>query len=837
MLFIVTALVSFFVAILAIKRRSVVAAGELSWLMIATGLGAFWLIFETSAPDMAGKIFWTKLEYSSGLAVPVLYLLFAFRFTGNNKLLTRKNIILLFIIPSLTFLLAVTNEKHNLIWSGYSPISEKTNLMEYFHGIWFWIGYISYSYIMLLIAAVYIINYLIHQAGTFRSQAWVIFCGGMFPWIASIIYLMGASPVRGLDLTPFSLTVSGSLAAYAILHFRFLDLVPVARETLVEILPDGILAIDSRNRIQDINAAAINFLGISGKNIIGTDVSLSGATVTNLLNAVVEKNSSDRIEVGENNNIKSYSIIKKAIKDNRGSRLVIIRDITLQMRSIEALKESESQKSAILRALPDMLFVLNPDGCFIDYFTADSSKLILPGFEFIGKNITAVFPPYLALEAITSLKKSYLNNELVCFSYSVDNVGKKEYYEARIIPATSDKILVIVRDMTDQKLTEQELIKAKDMAEESDRLKSAFLANMSHEIRTPMNGIMGFTELMEMTDISNVEKHEYLSIIRKSGDRMLNIINDIIDISKIESGQMKVLISKTNVKEQIDSIYSFFKPEADAKGIQLIKSNSLPAKESVIETDTDKLIAILTNLVKNSIKFTDSGFVEFGFEKKNNYFEFLIKDSGIGIGKEQQKYIFERFRQGSELLRRNYEGTGLGLSISKAYTEMLGGTIWFDSELGKGSEFRFRIPYKPVRESPEELPLAAVEKPMNPKIKELVVLIVEDDKPSELLIKRLVSPFSKKILIADNGLKAIEICRENPDVDLVLMDVKLPEMDGYEAIQHIRKFNKDLIIIAQTAFGLLGDKEKALKAGFNDYISKPIKSDLLQSLIEKYFSN
>lgn len=570
--FIATSLVSFFVAFLAFQRRSVIGARELAWLMLAAGSGAFWLIFEAAAPTMSEKIFWSKLEYTGGVSTPVLYLIFILRFTGRDKMLTLKNTLLLFLIPTVTFLLALTNEKHNLIWSGFSPISEKTNLMDYYHGTWFWIGYVAYNYLLLFISSIYIIHFILHQTKAFRSQAWLIFTGGMFPWIVSVIYLTGNSPVPALDLTPFSITLSGVLAGYAILYSRLLDLIPVARETLVEIIPDGIIVLDSQNRIQDINGAAISFLDIRKKDVIGSDAGSSGAAVTNLLNAAIHENPFDMIEVRENNDVKTYSITKQPIKRQHGSRLVIIRDIT-------------------------------------------------------------------------NMKK-----------------------------------------------TEEELIKAKEHAEESDRLKSAFLANMSHEIRTPLNGILGFTELLNSSDLTDKEQDDYLEIIKKGGDRLLKIINDIIDISKIESGQMLVSISKTNISEQLKTIYSFFKPEADSKGINLIFMNAPQEEEIIIATDAEKLYAIQTNLVKNAIKFTQSGFVEFGFVKKKKILEFFVKDTGTGIRSDQKEFIFERFRQGNDTLTRNFEGTGLGLSISKAYVEMLGGKIWVESEYGKGSVFHFTIP-------------------------------------------------------------------------------------------------------------------------------------------------
>ena len=239
---------------------------------------------------------------------------------------------------------------------------------------------------------------------------------------------------------------------------------------------------------------------------------------------------------------------------------------------------------------------------------------------------------------------------------------------------------------------------AKEKAEESDRLKSAFLTNMSHEIRTPMNGILGFAELLKEPNLTDEEQQEFIRIIGQSGARMLNTINNIVDISKIESGLIKVDIKESNINEQIEFIYKFFKPEVESKGLQFFFKNGLQLKEAVIKTDIEKIYAILTSLIKNAIKFTDEGSIEFGYEKKGKYLEFFVKDTGMGINQSQKEIIFERFRQGSESLTRKYEGSGLGLSISKSYVEMLDGKIWVESEERKGSIFYFTIPYNAVSE-------------------------------------------------------------------------------------------------------------------------------------------
>ncbi|HSQ46641.1 MAG TPA: ATP-binding protein [Lutibacter sp.] len=380
-----------------------------------------------------------------------------------------------------------------------------------------------------------------------------------------------------------------------------------------------------------------------------------------------------------------------------------------------------------------------------------------------------------------------------------------------------------------------ELIIAKERAEESDRLKSAFLANMSHEIRTPMNGILGFAGLLTSPNLTGEKQQEYIKIIENSGKRMLNIINDIVSISKIESGILEVNISESNLNNQMEYIHNFFQSETDKKDILFIIKNSLEKKNVMIKTDKEKLYAVMTNLVKNAIKFTNTGTIEFGCKKKNNFLEFYVKDSGVGIRKEQKTLIFERFRQGSESLSRNYEGAGLGLSISKAYVELLGGKIWVESEEGKGATFYFTIPYLAIKKEMEVNKVVVAELIEKNLTNNLKILITEDDETTQELISIQIKKYSKEVLIARNGLEAIQICRKNPDIDLILMDVKMPEMNGYEATKQIRQFNNKVIIIAQTAYALLEDKEKSIDTGFNDYISKPFKNATFSELMEKHF--
>ncbi|HEY5123111.1 MAG TPA: ATP-binding protein, partial [Ignavibacteria bacterium] len=435
------------------------------------------------------------------------------------------------------------------------------------------------------------------------------------------------------------------------------------------------------------------------------------------------------------------------------------------------------------------------------------------------------------IEDITLRKKAEQELIIANKELSFQNKEKEKRADELII---ANKELAYQNREKEKRATE--LTIAKEKAEESDRLKSAFLTNMSHEIRTPMNGILGFTELLREPNLTSDEQQDYIQTIQISGARMLNTINNIVDVSKLESGLTKVDIKETNINEKIEFTYKFFKPEVEIKGLQFFVKNGLPSKEAVIKTDNEKVYGILTNLVRNAIKFTYEGTIEFGYEKKGEYLEFFVKDTGVGIPENQKELIFERFRQGSESHNRGYEGSGLGLSIAKSYVEMLGGKIWVESEEGKGSTFYFTIPYNAVSEEKIEIVNVVSAEHKEVEIKNLKILIVEDDEISYSLLTRMLKKISKEVLHTITGVEAVDACRNNPDLDLVLMDIRMPLMDGNEATRKIRKFNRDVIIIAQTAYGFSGDREKAIEAGCNDYITKPISKTLLIGLILKYFN-
>lgn len=384
-------------------------------------------------------------------------------------------------------------------------------------------------------------------------------------------------------------------------------------------------------------------------------------------------------------------------------------------------------------------------------------------------------------------------------------------------------------------LIKKQLIIAKKKAEESDRLKSAFLANMSHEIRTPMNGIIGFSDLLRNNDLPEGKRSRYLDVINDNGRFLLMLINDIIDISKIQSGLIEIKNSKFNLNGLLDEIKIFFQGnlEFKKKNLELKTFFSLPGNASIIYTDKFRLQQVLTNLIGNAIKFTDKGFIEFGYKKINEkWLEFSVKDTGIGLPEEKVNMIFGRFTQVDSSITRKYGGSGLGLAISKGIVELLGGKISVKSSPGKGSLFTFTLPLQEV-ENKEQLPGEPKQIPVN-NIKGKKILIVEDDNTSILFLQELLADEGVQVVKANNGLEAIEIMKTEEDIVLVLMDINMPVMDGVSATREIKKILPHVPVIAQTANAMLHDRGKFLSNGFDNYITKPINKKLLLSLISQY---
>ena len=624
---------------------------------------------------------------------------------------------------------------------------------------------------------------------------------------------------------------------------------------------DAIITANNKGIIVEWNRGAEKIFGYSFDEISGKDLTIiipprfAQAHISGILR--IEQGGEKRVIgktveiIGLRKNGNEFPIELSLAQLETTSGLfftAIIRDVTEHKHAEEELRQSEERYRTIFENVGEGIGYVNQEEFFVFANTAADEIFGLPPGGLVGMNLQQ-FVSESQFENVKIETENRIKGKKSVYEIDITRPnGEKRNLILTAVPHTDkDKGFIgtygVFRDITERKKTEQELLTAKEHAEESDRLKSAFLANMSHEIRTPMNGILGFAGLLKEPGLSGEKQQKYIKIIEKSGARMLNIINDIVDISKVEAGLMEVVSSKTNINEQTEFIYTFFKPETDQKRINFSVNNSLPTKDVSLNTDREKIYAILTNLVKNAIKFCDNGSIEFGYDlidtneetEHTRSLRFYVKDTGIGIPVDRQKAIFERFIQADISDNRAFQGAGLGLSITKAYVEMLGGKIWVESIPEKGSTFFFTIPYNPIFEETSEQYRETAKREGENIADKMKVLIADDDETSQILISMILENIGTEFIKVKSGDEAVVACKNNPDLDLIFMDIKMPKMDGYEATRQIRKFNKNVIIFAQTAFALSGEREKAIDAGCNDYISKPYNETLLRTLMEKHF--
>jgi PAS domain S-box-containing protein len=459
-----------------------------------------------------------------------------------------------------------------------------------------------------------------------------------------------------------------------------------------------------------------------------------------------------------------------------------------------------------------------------------------------GNNISFIYPTDIQYETEKQYQQLFnaaLYPRVLEKTFQLNN-GTEKVIETKISFLEVDSkrlaMLQVMKYESELKLTERKYLKAKEKAEESDRLKTAFLSNLSHEIRTPMNGIIGFAGMLIDPDLPMDKRNQFIEIINSSSNQLLNLIDDIIDLSKIEAGQIEINNKEFCINNFLTEIFKYYLPHANSKGLNLIyQPNPLLPDNLNIYTDEIKLKQILSNLLNNALKFTHEGFIEFGAALKGNELEFYVKDTGIGVDKKLHNKIFERFTQADNTTTRRYGGTGLGLPISKSYVELLGGKIWIESSQNNGSILYFTIPYRTViapKRTDTILPKMEL-----PDWSSKTIIIAEDEETNFFYISEVFAGSGVHIVRAKTGFEAIEIVRNNPKIDLILMDIKMPELNGYEATKIVKQLNPSIPIIAQTAYALAGDRDTALEAGCDDYISKPVKKDKLLSIVSKFLTS
>ena len=531
--------------------------------------------------------------------------------------------------------------------------------------------------------------------------------------------------------------------------------------------------------------------------------------------------------------------------DNHGaatSVFGIFHDITEHKRIENELLSKEKRYRNLFDQSTDGILIVSKEGRILKANRRFCSLFEYNNEELLSREVYMLHPESEREKIADSFSRVNVENpseiELLCLTKS------GEIFLARITPSVIEvdgKVFIqaLFRDITEAKMAEAELRQAKERAEASDRLKSAFLANMSHEIRTPLNGILGFSQLLKMNSRSPEETQSYIDSIFNNGKHLLSLIEDIIDIAQIESGQLKINPSQFDLSEMMLETFSFFQNEIELRHqgkVTLTLDNDITESRHLI-SDGTRIRQVLYNLLNNANKFTRAGSINFGYiERANSVFEFYVTDTGVGIDTNYQKTIFNRFQQADDSLTRAHEGAGLGLTISKAVIEILGGEIWVNSEIGRGSDFRFTLRLQGAYISVEPQTSAT---PINSIISSLPpskVLIVEDEQINFDLLKGFLKRSHLELIHAKNGMEALEIAYRETDIDLVLMDIQMPQMDGYEATRRLKQLRPDLPIIAQTAHAMTEDRLKAAESGCDGFLTKPIIIKDLAKLLSQHLA-
>lgn len=529
--------------------------------------------------------------------------------------------------------------------------------------------------------------------------------------------------------------------------------------------------------------------------------------------------------------------------------MMIFTDISSYKETENALKESEEKYRSLLQTSPDAIVVSDKEGRLL--FVSDKTFSLFgyePDFPYQGIPLYEFVTPEhrnavkITLQELREKSGKQTNGEYTLVRkdgsvfFAEINSAILKGYNGEV-----NGIISVIRDITQRKIIEKELIQSKNKAEEADRLKTAFLSNMSHEIRTPMNAIVGFAELLTDPDLTEDKKLEYIGIIKSHGDSLLHLIDDILDLARIEAGQLKIKKTNCDPSEIIrevasafqEQLYSFGKTDID------LRIKSYPSCPEILYTDPSRLRQILNNLLSNAVKFTHQGFIEVGLYTQaisnQEFAVFYVEDSGIGMDPEKIPLIFDRFTQLDDSNSRIYPGTGLGLAITRNLVQLLGGFINVDSHKNIGTRFSVFLPNEQNNQT-HHVMISGTESKNIPDWSTKTIVLAEDEPANLYYLQEILQKTGITIYPAANGEEAVRLCRLHPEIDLVLMDIKMPVMDGFTATRLIKQFRSDIPVIAQTAYAMHDDEERCLREGCDGYIAKPVFQDALFAKLAPYLN-
>ena len=766
--------------------------------------------------------------------IPVPWLIFNLQYASLQRWITRGRIVGLCVIPAISTILILTNHLHGLFFTQihYSFIGFMRIQTGATYGPWFWV-HAAYSYLLILVGIVLLVRTALRSIHLYRAQSIALLVAAFIPLISNILYTF---KLMKFPATFTGFTITCVIVAISMYRFRFLDLNPIARDLLIDNMSGAMLVLDQTNRIVDINPAMAAFLDRPMKEVIGSpgEIVLERYPALLAYSRDAHKVQSE-IALPLGTKLGHYDLrITPLINDRQQliGRMLVLNDISARKEAEQALRRSEEFSMRLIAAIPDIVIHTNTQG---EILFINDKGLELGGSakeDIVGKNMLSFIAPE-DLEAVIQNTILMMEQPLGPKEYNlIISEAERSLYEVNgSVLKKEDGVpygmVYIVRDISERKRAEEALKEAKDAADAANRSKSVFLANMSHEIRTPMNAILGFAQLMQREPDLSPQSRERLDIINRSGEHLLSLINDILEMSKIEAGRSTFIPNTFDLHSLLHDLERMFHVRTDSKKLRFL-SEKIGDVPRLVITDEGKLRQVLINLLGNAVKFTEEGGIALRFraaaEKENTIqLQFEVEDTGPGMTEDEVGRLFQAFEQTGTGIKSG--GTGLGLALSRGFVQIMGGSISVASTIGKGTRLRFEIP---VREGKEEkAPQKDVKRRvlrLRPDQKEIRVLVADDRETNRRLLSQLLEVVGFPTREVVNGAEALRMVHEwKPQV--VLMDMTMPVMDGYEATRKIKASPdiKNTVIIAVTASAFEEDKQRVFAAGADGYVSKPFK--------------
>jgi PAS domain S-box-containing protein len=873
--FALTSLLCVVVALVAWRRRPAPGAAELVWLLVSCAQWSFVTALQWASADLSDQVFWFRMRFLGTQGVCVSSLVFALRY-GGRTWLTRRRLAALLVLPAaLLTLLCFDDWLHWFVRDARLDYSEAFGALVVSRGPAYWVN-AAYGYALVLTSQFLVVHALFRSPSVYRVQVIAVGIAVLAPFLANVVFLSGRSPFPHVGLTPFAFSISGAAFVAALFRFRLLDILPAARHTVLEHLSDAVFILDERQRIADLNPAARNILGRKAADAFGLPIEnvLPEAARLFVKDGDSGTGAMHNGEIslpamvdGHEESTRDYDLRVSPVRDDGGrvtGTVLLLHDITEDKKTRETLRQSEETYRTILEGIEDGYYELDLAGNVVNLTDATAEMFGVPREEAPGRNFTSWIDESAAKGLFEIYNRVYRTGQAVKnLEYHLTTSGgveKSLEASASLVRDADGKPIGfrgILRDVTERKLAEVELQKAKEAAEAASRAKGAFLATVSHELRTPLTSVLGFAKLIKrrMTEVvgpavsdaeANVKRAAKqvtanIDIIVSEGERLTALINDVLDLAKIESGKVEWHMQPVAVGEIVERAIAATTSLSGAKGLEMRTeiSDALPT----VEGDPDRLIQVVINLLSNAIKFTDQGAITCRARLNGEAIEVSVTDTGAGIAPEDQTKVFEQFMQVGDTLTGKPTGTGLGLPICKQIIGHHGGRIWVESEIGRGSTFSFTLPAR----MPDEMAAPPVDSPpvrrvgLNALVDQLrqrvvgrdgsdgtrgkSILVVDDDRSIRSLLRQELEAQGYHVREAEDGETALaSVRRERPD--LIILDVMMPGLSGFDVAAVLRN-DPTTAQIPIVILSVIQDEERGLRVGVDHYFTKPVNAETL----------